>query len=315
MRFKILFYNIYWLIIGILSTIFIFVSNNPLILIFTLIVIFASSIYVGNIFVVKSTWRAKPIIILLVIFLLIFFLENILELKNISIVINSLFTSIISISIITTTLVKESGGMTIGLIVKNWRKMKIFFTKYLLHFNFGTILGWIVEIVLIISMINIFPNSITKWLMILFWMISGPLFVMLRATSFVLDEDIDDIITVAQIYGTARMTYFLLIFYHVGTIISWLEFSFLFSIVYFGFLNALLPYIFKSDELKNTLKIIKYLKIKNRMKVKNISNATGIMSKLETSEILYRLNFHNFVESMDHGKRWSLHRIYKKIIT
>ena len=313
MNLKNLFWNSYWAIIGILTGIFCLISKNPLIILVPLIAIFAVNTFVGNIFVVRTVWRIKSTFSILITFLLIFYIEHLLDLKDISLTINTVIVSLISVSVIITTLIKESAGLSITLIVSNWKKVKAFFVNYLLKFNFGTVFGWIVEIALIIAMIQVLPSSLTKVLMIIFWILSGPLFVMLRATSFVIKEELEDVMAISQIYGTSRVTYFLLLFLPFESQLSWLEFGFLFSLMYLGFMGSLMPYITRSKELKNTFEVLRYVYSNRRDKVNQISAGTDVDSPKETRDILNRLSFHRFVESNDEGKRWSIHRVYKKL--
>jgi len=309
MYLKDIFWNGYWAIIGALAVVFALISGNPLIVFIPLIAIVSISTFVGNMYVVKTAYRPKPIFTVLFVFIALFYFEQVLDLRQVAVPINVIFTSLLSITIIMTTLVKESGGAAITMMIKNIGLLKDTYKNYLFRFKFGSIAGLILEISLISLIIFNFPSTWTKIPLIFFWTISGLLFVVLRATSFSLKESLENIKKIAAIYGTARTTYFLIPILEFSSEMNWLVFSFLFSIMYLGFISALIPYIYFSKELKDTLNVMKFLDRNPRSKIGIITGNLQLTSDY-VSEILYRLKFMKYVENLN--KRWSISNFFRK---
>ena len=311
MYLKDIFWNGYWAVIGALTAMFVLISGNPLIVFIPLIAIISLSTFVGNMYAVKTIYRPKPIFIVLLIFIILFYFEHVLDLKQFAVPINVIFASLLSITIIMTTLVKESGGAAITMMIKNFGLLKDTYKNYLFRFKFGSIAGLLMEISLIILIIHNFPSTWTKLPLIFFWTMSGLLFVVLRATSFPFKEPLENIEKIAAIYGTARTTYFLIPILEFSSEMNWLVFSFLFSIMYLGFISALVPYIYFSKELKETLNIMKFLDMNPRSKIGNISSNLQLTNDY-VSEILNRLKFMKYVENLN--KRWSISNLFRKAI-
>ncbi len=308
--------NIYWLIIGCLTAIFILITGDIFFVIIPLLVIFSISIFVGNMFAVRTVYNPKSVFIILIGFILIFYFEQVLNLEQIAIPLNVLITSLLSISLIFSVLIKESGGATILMIIQNLKILKDIFINYLWKWKSGAILGFIVEIILIIFLFLNLPSLWVKIPMILFWCISAPLFTLFRGTAYVIKEPLYKIKIIAKIYGTSRLTYFLLPFYlsyQFFPEIHWLTFSYLFSLAYLGFITGLIPYITWSKELEDTIQILKYVSENPKEKVGRITNTLKLEKESYVLDILKRLQFMKYVEQTGNN-RWLIRGRFKEII-
>jgi len=174
------------------------------------------------------------------------------------------------------------------------------------------IFGLIIELILIISIYKANPSVWIRPLLIIFWGVSGLLYVLLLFSDFIINEKFEKVVTFFRIYGTTRLTYFLLPLYFIQGHLHWIVFSFIFLIFYVGLIYGIQPYIFASDNLKDAIKILQYLKSNKNKKLNQISQDLDI-SKERVHQTLNRLSIKKMVQESG-NKRWSLGMLYTSLI-
>jgi len=289
-----------------------FLSGDILYVVFMLFALLGAFTFIGNILMLKSEIKLKYLLYPVVFFLLFFYLENILIEKNLLVPLNTILTSIFSLSVIIYILTKESMIISAGLFFKNFKEIIISLKNYLFNGKLLPIFGLIIELILIISIYKVNPSVWVRPLLIIFWSISGLLYVLLLFSDFIINEKFEKVITFFRIYGTTRLTYFLLPLYLIQEQVHWIVFSFIFLIFYVGLIYGIQPYIFASDNLKDAVKILQYLKFNKNKKLNQISQDLDI-PKERVYQTLNRLGIKKMVQESG-NKRWSLGLLYTALI-
>jgi hypothetical protein len=289
-----------------------FFSGDIFYIFLMLIALFGVFTFVGNILMLKPEIKIKSLAVPALFLLVIFYVENIFLQKDLFAPVNTILTSILSISFIIGALVKESAVFSIGLIFKNFKEVFQSIKKYLFKGKILAVAGLVIELILVISIYNLNPSIWIRPLLIIFWAISGVMYVLLLFSDFIIEEDYKKVVTFFRIYGTTRLTYFLIPLYFIQGQINWIVFSFIFLIFYVGLIYGIQPYIFASNSLKDAIKILQYLKSNKNKKVNQISQDLDI-SKERVSQTLSRLKIKRMVQESGNN-RWDLGLLYTTLI-
>ncbi|MDA3854734.1 MAG: hypothetical protein PF569_00640 [Candidatus Woesearchaeota archaeon] len=266
--------------------------------------------FMGNIFSAPLEYNFKKIIgwlvILLVFSTLQYYLNN-ESLANFIITISFTITNILYIGYI---VVGYFGKMSIEMYIKQLPSLYKDSKEYLFRFKIGVFIGLFAEIAALGYLIFIVPNNYIKIISVIFWILSALLFVLMRGTSFILNESKEKITDFLKIFAASRITFYLLPIYVLtqGEFpIFW--FLFIITILYLTMIEALYPYIVGSDYISKSIDILQYLnEEKKPVKISKIMQL--IEEDKETTQIiLSNLKLRFYVDNS--GDKFFIHPFFK----
>ncbi len=216
----------------------------------------------------------------------------------------------------------------VGSLIYSVINIKIIFFSFkeYLKLDFKRMVLLIIQIIISVTIYIIWSGGIKSnfWMAIgggYFWFISGLIRIINERSEMLIKEGYEHIVIMLKLYAINRLSFFFIAL--IGFISSetfateifilssnwWLFIMLLSSTIYFYFITTnLLPYILKSNRVKNCLRIIKEVSVEKQSKEK-LREELKITEK-EVNYLIDNLEYTKFIEKEDRKYTLGGYRIF-----
>ncbi|MBD3203516.1 hypothetical protein GF327_04430 [Candidatus Woesearchaeota archaeon] len=266
--------------------------------------------FFGNIFFIDPSIKSNKVYLILITGFFAAMGSLMLSQKSNEFDWYSLLITIFSFGFLTHILFDGFVVESILLAGKNLKNISNIFWNYLIRFSIFSLFGIVLELWIVYKLVGRLEMGYFTIVAMFFWLISSLLRVIIQFTEFIRKEDMNSVELISKLYGLTRASYYLLTLKFFAQEFHPLLVVYFFTIMYFGYLVPLLPYLTASDEFKNTILTIKKLNKKRPQSIESLARETGVKNTRTQKWILAKLAF-LIIALREHKEKWMLNPIYR----
>lgn len=235
--------------------------------------------YLGNLMQINYKPNFKKIIISIIIFLIVLWIEYSYSANDLFKGLNTLVISITGFTFIVMTFLTSYAKNTFQSIADNFQILKQSFSNYFIKPTKLSLVAIVLEISLLYYILKFPDNNILKYASFVFWGISAYLLIILRGTNYLIKEDVENSILLLKLFGYSRITYYIIPLLHLTFEIPYWLFSIYFLLIYLGAIYFLYPYIDRPDKVRDYINVLKYINKNKKVKINKISRELEMENK------------------------------------